>query len=461
MSYYEGCPELDAVLNKHKASANSMLSTAQSQLLCDTFSKGLAYLFSTNESAEGDVLNLNVGKIKTKINKWKNDIDDCYESFLEKMKAKDELTDEDQMKILKMNVAVREIKQIYVKLSEEMDGVELDFQNAVRLYRSPIRAALTDISMLYNSEKNVKGDFSGFENVSVYVHGIEDDGRGFLRSVKEIAERGDVIIHIKGDGSKEYFYIDIKTKEIIEYNEDFSKLSADVSLDNIKTRLHIIYDTENKNEHRQETSDDLARKFSEMGLMNNKTKIDMFAQSYGGRRSLQFAIDYPDHVRSITTIGTPYDTNMLGKVANDVRWFAETDLVKKNPKETSDYIDFNEKNRNDTNGLKYSNAYTDLSSEPLTEDINKLKSADPEVYKKLQKMEIKAVAGYKKSFGFKIPSDDVVSVESQNADILGDLIDERPEIEVEGMPGHIYQIEDQDFINLMEEVNKNQMSRGN
>ncbi|MGG3889450.1 hypothetical protein [Metabacillus fastidiosus] len=74
MSYYEGCPELDAVLNKHKASANSMLSTAQSQLLCDTFSKVLAYLFSTNESAEGDVLNLNVGKIKTKISKWKKDI---------------------------------------------------------------------------------------------------------------------------------------------------------------------------------------------------------------------------------------------------------------------------------------------------------------------------------------------------------------------------------------------------
>ena len=72
-------------------------------------------------------------------------------------------------------------------------------------------------------------------------------------------------------------------------------------------RLHIVYDTNEPNEHRQATSDDLAEKLNEMGLMNEETKIDMFGHSYGGRRSLQFAMDYPDHVRSITTIGTPYD----------------------------------------------------------------------------------------------------------------------------------------------------------
>ncbi|MED4454643.1 alpha/beta hydrolase [Metabacillus fastidiosus] len=473
MSYYEGCPELDAVLNKHKASANSMLSTAQSQLLCDTFSKVLAYLFSTNESVEGDVLNLNVEKIKTKISKWKKDIDDCLESFKKSIQGKDELTDEDRYKQRLMEENVKEIKKIYDKLREEMDGVELDFQNAVRTYRSPIRQALNDISMLYDSENNVKGDFSKFENVSVYVHGIEDRSDGFLRNVKKTAEIGDVIIYQKENEETEYFTVVIEDgkRKIVEYKE-FRKFEEAALNENIKGRLHIIYDTEHRNEHRQETSDDLAQKLNEMGVINDKAKIDMFAHSYGGRRSLQFAIDYPDNVRSITTIGTPYDTNMMAQGANNVRWFAEK-VIKKNPKETSAYLDFNEKNRNDINGLKYSNAYTDMSSEPLSEDINKLKAAYPKVYEKLQQVEITAVAGYRKEVKYyagprimletKTSSDDTVSIKSQNAEILGDLIDKRPQIEVKGSsikdPGHIYEVEDEEFIALMREVNKKQKNR--
>jgi len=200
-------------------------------------------------------------------------------------------------------------------------------------------------------------------------------------------------------------------------------------------RLHMVYDTEQKNEHRQETSDDLAQELNKMGLINETTKVDMFAHSYGGRRSLQFAMDYPDHVRSITTVGTPYDTNFLATAANNVRWAAG--LAGKDPKNTSDYLDFNEKNRNNKDGMDYSNAYTDMTSEPLSDDIHKLKSANPEIYRKLEEIDITAVAGYRieqtVSFSpyyyvppkdYKTSSDDTVSVKSQNAEILGDLIDE-------------------------------------
>ena len=112
------------------------------------------------------------------------------------------------------------------------------------------------------------------------------------------------------------------------------------------------------NEHRQATSDDLAEKLNEMGLMNEETKIDMFGHSYGGRRSLQFAMDYPDHVRSITTIGTPYDKNLLATGANRARWLADNALAGRDTTNTSDYLDFNEENKNNDKGKDYSNAYT-------------------------------------------------------------------------------------------------------
>ena len=86
----------------------------------------------------------------------------------------------------------------------------------------------------------------------------------------------------------------------------------------------------------------------------------------------------------------------------------------------------NEENKNNDNGKDYSNAYTDMDCEAMTEDINHLKSANPEVYQKLQKMDITAAAGYRTedtvSFSpyytasgkHKINSDDIVSVESQH-----------------------------------------------
>ncbi|WFA05142.1 MULTISPECIES: hypothetical protein [Bacillus] len=120
--------------------------------------------------------------------------------------------------------------------------------------------------------------------------------------------------------------------------------------------------------------------------------------------------------------------------------------------DTSDYLDFNEENRNNDNGKDYSNAYTDMDSEAMTEDINHLKSANPEVYEKLQKMDITAAAG---AGPYTKYSDDIVSVESQNGEILDDLIDNKPQFEIEesGLK-HLYEAEDSDFVDLIQDVNK-------
>ncbi|MBR8665764.1 alpha/beta hydrolase [Bacillus paralicheniformis] len=471
MAYYNREPEITNMIKSHERRANRMLQHAQSSRLLEAFNK--IWISIENKELPNfvskNVMNFNVADIKSEINDWIKDLKDCQENARRKFESMEDPSPEDIQKRNNITSDVVLLISQYENLKNGLDQVEQDFSNVARTHRAPMREALTDISILYNSVNHVKGDFSDYKNVSVYVHGIEDSGNGFNNSVEKAAQKGDVIVRIKKKGDKydyEYTYIDKRgnRKTVDEYKKLFR-------IDGFNTdgRLHIVYDTNEPNEHRQATSDDLAEKLNEMGLMNEEIKIDMFGHSYGGRRSLQFAMDYPDHVRSITTIGTPYDKNLLATGANRARWLADN-AAGRDTMNTSDYLDFNKENKNNDNGKDYSNAYTDMDSEAMTEDINHLKSANPEVYQKLQKMDITAAAGYRTedtvSFSpyytasgkHKINSDDIVSVESQHGDILGDLIDEKPEIEVKGSgvtkPGHIYEVEDSEFVDLIREVNK-------
>ncbi|MBU8684020.1 alpha/beta hydrolase [Bacillus haynesii] len=472
MAYYNREPEITNIIKSHERRANRMLQHAQSSRLLEAFNKIWVFIEGNKLSTpvSGNVMTFNVAEIKSEINNWIRDLKDCQEAAQRKLKSLEDPSPEEQSKLINIRNEAVVLVSRYESLKNTIDQVEQDFTNAVRTHRAPMREALTDISILYNSVNHVKGDFSDYKNVSVYVHGIEDSGNGFYTSVKNAAQKGDLIVRItkneKNEYVYEYYYIDKYGKT---YKKETYEEIKDLEIFNTNGRLHIVYDTNEPNEHRQATSDDLAEKLNEMGLMNDTTKIDMFGHSYGGRRSLQFAMDYPDHVRSITTIGTPYDKNLLATGANRARWLADN-AAGRDTMNTSDYLDFNEENKNNDNGKDYSNAYTDMDSEAMTEDINHLKSANPEVYQKLQKMDITAAAGYRTedtvSFSpyytasgkHKINSDDIVSVESQHGDILGDLIDEKPEIEVKGSgvtkPGHIYEVEDSEFVDLIREVNK-------
>ncbi|WP_219191873.1 alpha/beta fold hydrolase [Bacillus paralicheniformis] len=472
MAYYNREPEITNIIKSHERRANRMLQHAQSSRLLEAFNK----IWVSIENKElpnfvsKNVMNFNVADIKSEITDWIKDLKDCQENARRKFESMEDPSPEDIQKRNNITSDVVLLISQYENLKNGLDQVEQDFSNVARTHRAPMREALTDISILYNSVNHVKGDFSDYKNVSVYVHGIEDSGNGFYKSVKDAAQKGDLIVRITKNEKNEYVY---EYYFIDEYGKIYTKETYEeikgLEYFNTNGRLHIVYDTNEPNEHRQATSDDLAEKLNEMGLMNDTTKIDMFGHSYGGRRSLQFAMDYPDHVRSITTIGTPYDKNLLATGANRARWIADN-AAGRDTMNTSDYLDFNEDNKNNDNGKNYSNAYTDMDSEAMTEDINHLKSANPEVYQKLQKMDITAAAGYRTedtvSFSpyytasgkHKINSDDIVSVESQHGDILGDLIDKKPEIEVKGFgvtnPGHIYEVEDSEFVDLIREVNK-------
>ncbi len=443
-----------------------MLKRSQSRYLYNIFVANLSGVFAVSANVDGKVLHITIDDIKSEIDSWINELNTFIEDAWNRYDSEKDESGAEFVRLSSMGNDILYITMDYNNTKAKLDEMELEFQNTVRLYHVPVRSALTDIHILYNNETGYNGDFSGMKNVSVYIHGIESTSNEFLIGATEGGQEGDIIVHMRRDGTILYYVIHNGKAVLIRDDSKLTQLKEEAIKNN--GRLHLLYDTEQMNEHRQETSDDLARKLNNLGLLNDETKIDMFAHSYGGRRSLQFAMDYPDHVRSITTIGTPYDTNMLGSMADNVRWLAE--WIGQNPKEASDYLDFNLDNQNDVDGLYYSNAYTDLNSEPMTEDLHNLKAANPEVYEKLLEMEITAAAGYRIEYTYthspinpqrieyKTNSDDTVSVESQNGEILGDLIDYRPQYEIEDgtgvtNPSHIYEIEDEDFRALISEIN--------
>ncbi|MBO1001780.1 alpha/beta fold hydrolase [Pseudogracilibacillus auburnensis] len=472
---YQRNPIIDQILNIHKVQAEGIVRSTSSKLVKKAFTSSWSNLNngSFQASISGQTIMFNPSDMEGMINKWIHDFEICLEAEEAKFKRIEDPTFSDKMDIIHLKTDIEQyVLYEYRDLKRKIGIIDTKFANAARAYRSPLHQALNDINQLYNDMNNIDGDFTGFENVSVYVHGIEDTGKKFFESAVEAAEDGDVIAYEDRHGNIEYYVVSVD-KGIKDVNEEpltFERLKQTDQYNDKNGRLHIVYETEYKNEHRQKTSDDLTEKLIEMGLLNDETKIDLFAHSYGGRRSLQFAMDYPDHVRSITTIGTPYDKNILSRTANTFPGIAK-DFFNKNPTEYSNYLDFNSKNQRTDDGILHSNVYTDMKSEAMLEDIEHLKVANPEAYQKLEEMEITAAAGrdtttYKSYNEFKgeveefvVPDthDGAVSVKSQYGESLGELIDNRPSYDVKGEgisnPAHSHEITDEGFIHLIRQVN--------
>lgn len=175
---------------KEKRTSHKWL--AQSSRLLDTFNK----IWVSIENKElpnfvsKNVMDFNVADIKSEINDWIKDLKECQENARRKFESMEDPTPEDLRKRNNISSdAVLLISQ-YENLKNGIDQVEQDFSNVARTHRAPMREALTDLSILYNSVNHVKGDFSDYKNVSVYVHGIEDSGNGFYKSVKDLCEKG-------------------------------------------------------------------------------------------------------------------------------------------------------------------------------------------------------------------------------------------------------------------------------
>ncbi|MDY0405165.1 alpha/beta fold hydrolase [Virgibacillus sp. 179-BFC.A HS] len=456
-----------ALLKNHLSQADTIVGSAGSALLKKGFQLGWARVGhgSISASIDTNFIEINMEDIKSEVDKWISQFDDLKENEQRIYDALTEPTPEQFMRLSRILSDASSIQQAYFQIKAELDEVEKEFENTVRVYRSPMRQALTAATLMYNSLNNIKGDFSDFENVSVYVHGIESDGEDFQDDVEEVADTGDVVVRKIRDEEAEYYIIqEVDGKRQMKAYDSLEELKESKYY-NSEGRLHIVYDTEHQNEHRQETSDDLSELLTDMGLLNETTKIDMFGHSYGGRRSFQFAMDYPDHVRSITTIGTPYETNTLGSGANKYPFIAgHIPFVDFHPKEYSGYLDPNPENYRTDDGIDHSNVYTDMASESMGDDINHLKAANPEAYEKLEEMDITATAGSSGTistynyFDRKTEKvylgDHIVSVNSQLAKELGDLIDDHEIYSIKMPIAHLKEIRNEEFIDLVKEVNK-------
>jgi hypothetical protein len=323
-------PEVMQLLNVQYTTANDLLSKSQSRRLLEVFTRIWATLdiggFSI--SVGSDSFTLDFEKIKDQIDEWIAQLNTCKENTANNYYAKEEPSVNEQFKVLQIISDVDRIVPLYQRLKHEVDSLEHEFENAVQVYRSRIREALADLEILRHSVTYKAGGFSGFENVSVYVDKREAD-ESFHLAV-EAAHAGDVIVFVRGDGQKEFYTVRTEQGEkTVSEKMDIGQVQ-DTKPHHLKEgRLHMVYD-----EHR---SENVVQALKEMGLVTGETKINMYGQVYGGRRSFQFAMDDPDHIRAVTSLRDPY--------GNDVS--------------------------------------IDKAGGSLTEDIEQLKSGDSKLYREL------------------------------------------------------------------------------
>ena len=176
---------------------------------------------SLDASISSETIMFNSNEIKGIIDKWIHDFEVCKEAEEEKFKRIEEPTFSDKMDLINFQMDIdQHVLHEYKELKRKMEVIDTKFANAARAYRSPLQQALNDINLLYNDINNIDGDFTGFENVSVYVHGIEDTGKKFFESAVEVAGDGDIIVYEKRNGEVEYYKI-----EAIGGNNKYKEIS--------------------------------------------------------------------------------------------------------------------------------------------------------------------------------------------------------------------------------------------
>ena len=447
----DGRPEsVSELLKIHYRYINRLVESTGSELLKIEFNNHWENVnYGTLYASIGERLSFAPDSIISEIKNWISNMEVLRDSELNRYKEMEKTVFSDWIEMRRIAADINSIIASYYKLINAVEEIDLKFANKTLAYKSPLRKALQDITLLYNKINNIQGDFSFFRNVSLYIHGIESDGKDFLASAVEAAEPGEIIVHVDRDKGERYYMVTRR-----DGKNDMREVSYGIvresNVFDDQRRLHLIYDTEHKNEHRQETSDDLTQQLMNMGLMKENIKFDLYAHSYGGRRSFQFAVDHPEHVRSVTTIGTPYETNVLGSFANNLSWLASLVV---SPTEYSEYQSFHPEDQRVDDGIVHSNVYSDMDNLTILDLVNDVEAANPEVYEKLKDMDIAAIGGYTRGIYI---SDTVVSLKSQLGIELHEIIDERIIYKVNGIIGHLNEVRDEKFVEYIRENNEKQ-----
>src|SRR5699024_3512021 len=247
----------------------------------------------------------------------------------------------DRVNGLRFNMEFK-ILPAYEALKVKLADIETDFSNIAIAYKSLVESSFNDMLIFNNNHNDIEGNFSAFNDVSVYIHGIEDTGEDFLANIPEVSKEGDIVIHEMRDGSTAY-YVVTDNDGTLELGDRMTEreMKETSAYDSGDGRVHMIYETEYQNEHRQKTSNDLGKSLIALGLMQGDKNIQLHSHSYGGRRSWQFALDYPEYVESITTIGTPYETNSLASAGESAANVTEAipGALGKHPLEYNEHVE--------------------------------------------------------------------------------------------------------------------------
>src|SRR5690625_1420066 len=147
-----------------------------------------------NASINKDKIHFNAEQIIEKVNSWIRELETYRDAENESFNKLDDPTYNEKLNHSNMNYQIDSIIGSYNGLIVRIEDIEVDFANAARAFRSPLKQGLNDIYLLYNEIQQIGGDFKGFKDVSIYIHGIESYGEDFLESAVKAARIGDVIV---------------------------------------------------------------------------------------------------------------------------------------------------------------------------------------------------------------------------------------------------------------------------
>src|SRR5690625_2369129 len=196
-------PELDAIIERHRIEAEDIILSSGSKRLGEIFQQNWVAI-SRNSivvDSSSDILAIRPTVISSFISSWIREVELFRQQKEAELNSIEKPTPAERLEFQRLNTHINgRVIVTYEMIKRKINPLFEEFANATLAYISPLHQATNDMNQLYNEMNNIRGDFTGFGNVSVYIHGIEDTGKDFLESAIEAAEDGDIIVYEDRNG---------------------------------------------------------------------------------------------------------------------------------------------------------------------------------------------------------------------------------------------------------------------